>query len=54
VAVPHFAAYHNPINFKDPDSFIPERWLPGAGYDGDRKDAFHPFSVGPRNCIGQK
>lgn len=53
VAVPHFAAYHHPSNFKDPDSFIPERWLPGSGYDSDRKDTFNPFSVGPRNCIGQ-
>ncbi|PVI05829.1 cytochrome P450 [Periconia macrospinosa] len=53
VAVPHYAAYHSPSNFKDPESFIPERWLPGAGYDSDRKDAFNPFSVGPRNCIGQ-
>ncbi|KAF2999895.1 hypothetical protein E8E13_008449 [Curvularia kusanoi] len=53
VAVPHFAAYHHPTNFKDPESFIPERWLPGSGYDSDRKDALNPFSVGPRNCIGQ-
>ncbi|KAJ4338056.1 hypothetical protein N0V87_004203 [Didymella glomerata] len=53
VAVPHFAAYHHPSNFRDPDSFVPERWLPGSGYDSDRKDAFNPFSVGPRNCIGQ-
>lgn len=53
VGVPHFAAYHNPLNFKDPDSFIPERWLPGSGYETDRKDAHNPFSVGPRNCIGQ-
>ncbi|KAF3034418.1 hypothetical protein E8E12_006026 [Didymella heteroderae] len=54
VAVPHLAAYHHPSNFKNPDSFIPERWLPGSGYDGDRKDVLNPFSVGPRNCIGQK
>lgn len=53
VAVPHFAAYHSPLNFKDPDAFIPERWFPGTGYENDRKDVFNPFSVGPRNCIGQ-
>ena len=54
VAVPHYAAYHSDLNFKDPNSFIPERWLPGTGYESDRKDVFNPFSVGPRNCIGQK
>lgn len=53
VAVPHYAAYHHPLNFKDPDSFIPDRWFPGTGYDDDRKDIHNPFSVGPRNCIGQ-
>ncbi|KAK7178029.1 hypothetical protein DPSP01_014487 [Paraphaeosphaeria sporulosa] len=53
VAVPHYASYHSALNFKDPDSFIPERWLPGTGYDSDRKDSFQPFSYGPRNCIGQ-
>ncbi|EMD61120.1 hypothetical protein GGP41_010023 [Bipolaris sorokiniana] len=53
VAVPHYAAYHHPSNFKDPDSFVPERWLPGTGYESDRKNAYNPFSVGPRNCIGQ-
>lgn len=53
VGIPHYAAYHSPLNFKDPESFIPERWLPGTGYDDDRKDVLHPFSHGPRNCIGQ-
>lgn len=53
VAVPHFAAYHHPDNFRDPDSFVPERWLPGSGYENDRKDVCNPFSIGPRNCIGQ-
>ncbi|XP_014551167.1 hypothetical protein COCVIDRAFT_42475 [Bipolaris victoriae FI3] len=53
VAVPHYAAYHSALNFKDPDSFIPERWLPGTEYESDRKGAFQPFSCGSRNCIGQ-
>ncbi|KAF4308505.1 putative cytochrome p450 protein [Botryosphaeria dothidea] len=53
LSVAQYAAYHSPENFKDPDSFIPERWFPGTGYDSDKKDAFQPFSFGPRNCLGK-
>ncbi|XP_014557222.1 hypothetical protein COCVIDRAFT_37352 [Bipolaris victoriae FI3] len=53
VAVSQKAAYSSPLNFKDPKDFIPERWLPGSGYDTDRKDVLQPFSYGPRNCIGK-
>ncbi|OMP85175.1 Averantin oxidoreductase, partial [Diplodia seriata] len=37
--------------FPDPGNFFPERWL---GEEGDelRREAFTPFSVGPRACIG--
>jgi hypothetical protein len=35
--------------------FVPERWL---AREGDplhvRKNAFRPFELGPRNCIGQE
>ncbi|EKG21958.1 Cytochrome P450 [Macrophomina phaseolina MS6] len=53
VSVPQYAAYYSPRNFKDPESFIPERWLPDTGFDSDRKDALQPFSTGPRNCLGK-
>ncbi|KAF1963728.1 benzoate 4-monooxygenase cytochrome P450 [Byssothecium circinans] len=55
VSLPHYAAFHSPDNFKDPDSFVPERWLPEgeAEYGADRKDVFIPFSNGPRNCLGK-
>lgn len=47
-----FAAYRSPANFYSPTEFIPARWL-----DSDKKphnaDIFHPFSVGPKNCIGK-
>lgn len=52
--VPQWAAYRSPLNFKDPDSFVPERWLPDGGYDSDRKEVLQPFSFGPRNCLGKK
>lgn len=41
---------HDARYWQDPDSFKPERWL-GEGL-GDNKDAFQPFSLGPRACIG--
>lgn len=54
VSVPQYASYHSALHFKDPDSFVPERWIPGnVEYAGDNKAAFAPFSIGPRNCIGK-
>jgi cytochrome P450 len=39
--------------------FLPERWLPEVTTDtnspfyGDQRNVMQPFSVGPRNCMGQ-
>ncbi|TKA69439.1 hypothetical protein B0A49_03779 [Cryomyces minteri] len=52
VAVSSWAAAHNPVNFRDCDSFVPERWLDEA-YATDTKKAMQPFSLGPRGCIGR-
>jgi cytochrome P450 len=52
VAVTGWAASHNAQNFKDPDTFIPERWLDDA-YASDNKKGMAPFSLGPRGCIGK-
>ncbi|EON67359.1 hypothetical protein W97_06612 [Coniosporium apollinis CBS 100218] len=52
VAVGGYAASHNPANFRDCDSFIPERWLDDA-YSTDVKKGAQPFSLGPRGCIGK-
>ncbi|KAJ5664695.1 hypothetical protein N7462_011508 [Penicillium macrosclerotiorum] len=55
VACHHYATYHSSSNFALPDNFIPERWLgKDARFDGDKKDALQPFSLGPRNCLGKK
>lgn len=54
VFVSQYPAYMSPANFKDPESFIPERWLPGTEYNDDRRDVLQPFSIGPRNCLGKK
>ncbi|KAK1516903.1 averantin oxidoreductase [Colletotrichum costaricense] len=52
VSVPQFPANHSPRNFKDPEAFIPERWIPGPEYESNTKEVVQPFSIGPRNCIG--
>lgn len=38
------------------DEFVPERWLIKEGSEGlqARKNAWRPFELGPRNCIGQE
>ncbi|KAK7957012.1 cytochrome P450 [Apiospora aurea] len=44
----------------EPRGFHPERFLPAthplyeARFEADVKDAFMPFSTGPRNCVGNK
>ncbi|GME47900.1 Cytochrome P450 [Neofusicoccum parvum] len=53
VSIPQWTANLSSENFQEPLSFIPERWLPGSGFDKDRKDVLQPFSIGPRNCLGQ-
>ncbi|UKZ78591.1 hypothetical protein TrVFT333_006337 [Trichoderma virens FT-333] len=51
--------YHNPEHFTEPDSYIPERWLPkshpfyDAKFKEDNRAVFKPFSYGPRDCLGK-
>ncbi|KAJ1326743.1 aspirochlorine biosynthesis cytochrome P450 monooxygenase [Microdochium nivale] len=53
------ATHRNPDYFRDPDTFVPERWLSASHpfhvsrYDSDRNDVFKPFSAGARDCIGK-
>jgi cytochrome P450 len=46
--------YHSERNFKDPELFVPERWLGEERYKDDKRSTLNPFSFGPRNCLGKK
>lgn len=50
VGVTAWVTHHDERYWHDAGSFKPERWI-GDG-SGDNKDAFQPFSLGPRSCIG--
>jgi cytochrome P450 len=52
VSVGQWSSCHTSRHFRDPDLFIPERWIDPA-YSNDVKKAVNPFSVGPRNCLGK-
>jgi tryprostatin B 6-hydroxylase len=39
--------------FKEPDSFIPERWTTRPDLIIDKR-AYHPFLLGPNNCVGKR
>ncbi|KAL1875175.1 hypothetical protein Daus18300_003243 [Diaporthe australafricana] len=53
VGVHQVATHRSPANFKEPLAFRPERWLGDPAFEGDDRACFHPFSFGPRNCIGK-
>jgi cytochrome P450 len=61
-----YAIHRHPDYYRDPLSYIPERWIEGATCQSatsswaSTKDtveaarrAFCPFSIGPRGCIGK-
>ncbi|KAF2464711.1 cytochrome P450 monooxygenase-like protein [Lindgomyces ingoldianus] len=54
ITVPHKVMYTSEKNFKDPQSFIPERWTgEDARFANDNQFALQPFSYGPRDCLGK-
>lgn len=59
VQIFQIATYHNPDNFHEADSYRPQRFLPkthpmyDSKFANDNMACFHPFSTGPRDCIGK-
>ncbi|KAK7751071.1 hypothetical protein SLS62_007057 [Diatrype stigma] len=53
VAVHQWAMYHNEKHFAEPFEFRPERWLGDPRYANDNREAFQPFHLGARNCLGR-
>lgn len=57
VGLPQWASFHSPDNFTDPYSYKPERFLSETNGDNGVEFVpnhdFHPWSYGPRNCIGR-
>lgn len=58
VNICQFALNRMRSHFNDPDTFAPERWLPPDQrpdrFETDDRDAFKPFHMGARRCIGSK
>ncbi|KAM3719359.1 Cytochrome P450 2D3 [Dirofilaria immitis] len=46
-------AMNDPINFEKPREFRPERFLEDDGCTLKKYDAFSPFSIGKRQCLGE-
>lgn len=53
IGIAQYPAYHSARNFKNPNVYKPERFLGDREYEDDKRSVIQPFSVGPRNCIGQ-
>ncbi|CAK9816950.1 Cytochrome P450 9e2 [Anthophora quadrimaculata] len=53
IQIPIYAIQRDPRYFKDPDKFIPDRFIGNAKKEIDA-GAYVPFGMGPRMCIGNR
>jgi cytochrome P450 len=56
VSVPIYALHHNPSYFRNPEKFMPERWIKSFSSPEElqvAQETFSVFSLGPRGCIGK-
>jgi cytochrome P450 family 3 subfamily A len=54
ISVPVFAVHRDPQQFKDPETFNPDRFLDGGEDVNHHPYAYLPFGGGPRMCIAQR
>ncbi len=52
VSAAPYAMNHLAKFWRDPLSFVPERWLGDERYKDDARETLQPFSSGPQNCLG--
>lgn len=48
-----YAVGHAPFLWTEPDEYHPERWLDDPRFAADQREAFQPFHLGPRSCLGR-
>lgn len=53
VLIPAYAWHRDPKNFPNPEKFDPERFSEERIKD-QNLNAYAPFGIGPRNCIGSR
>ncbi|KAF5485433.1 Cytochrome P450 monooxygenase 1 [Colletotrichum aenigma] len=53
VSIHQWAINHNEKYFKDPYGFHPERFMGEDEFASDNREAFQPFHIGSRNCLGR-
>jgi len=51
VLIPIYAIHHDPLYYKNPNAFDPNRFF-GENKKFHDKDTYLPFGSGPRICIG--
>lgn len=52
ISMQNYVHHHDPNVYPEPHVFNPDRWI-GVSQSSAVEKAFTPYSLGPRNCIGQ-